>query len=174
MVFIPHFKFSQSGLRTCRASELVGPLEGKTRADSERSSGQPFAGAQGFGSRVETQSTPDAGIQAEKSWTVFKYGHGLHNLWQSHFGVERPFAIYFDVHQFVGFDPQPYEGEIRRGPSDRSRRQAESGPSIPLSPWPVSQGFGDPQHFLVFRRQRVLSKRSSKDLEGSLVVFLPV
>ena len=27
-------------------------------------------------------------------------GHGLHNLWRSHFGVdEHPFATYFDVHQ---------------------------------------------------------------------------
>ena len=28
------------------------------------------------------------------------YGHGLHNLWRSHFGVdEHPFATGFDVHQ---------------------------------------------------------------------------
>ena len=39
----------------------------------------------------------------ERSWarnSLHEYGHGLHSLWRSHFGVdEHPFATYFGVHQ---------------------------------------------------------------------------
>ena len=39
-------------------------------------------------------------------------GHGMHNLWRFHCGVEHPFAT-FDVHQGcdLGFDPQPTGSE---------------------------------------------------------------
>ena len=37
------------------------------------------------------------------SFALYTCGHGLHNLWRSHFGVEHPFATYVDVHQYSVF-----------------------------------------------------------------------
>ena len=45
-----------------------------------------------------------------------------HNLWRSYFGVEHPFATYFDVHQGydLGFGPQPNEDASGRGPDTKT------------------------------------------------------
>ena len=62
-----------------------------------------FARCELVGAKPQTYETLKK-CEAMNCRTKGAYGHGLHNLWRSHFGVdEHPFATYFDVHQGTGF-----------------------------------------------------------------------